>query len=236
MALNATTGALVWAVKAADASQGETFTMAPMLFEDLVLIGPAGSENAINGWVGAFRLRDGSPVWKFQTVPGAAMAGSESWKNAQGVKVGGGAVWTPFTLDAEKGELFVAVTNPAPDFAAAVRPGDNRYTNSMVSLDVRSGKLLWYKQMVPNDSHDWDLTQVSPLFQAKVNGRESRLLATVGKEGILRTLDRDNHEVVYSTAVTTIKNAGTPVTKEEAVACPAYWAGWNGTDRRCTGI
>ncbi len=230
VALNAATGALVWAVKAADARQGETFTMAPLIFEDLVLIGPAGSENAVSGWVGAFRLRDGTLMWKFQTVPGATGAGSESWGNPKGIKLGGGAVWTPFSLDPEKGELFVAVTNPAPDLPAELRPGDNRYTNSAVVLDARTGKLLWYRQMVANDSHDWDLTQVSPLFRADVGGREGRLLATVGKDGILRTVDRDSREVVYSTPVTTIRNAEAPVTEEGVEACPGVLGGveWNG--------
>jgi glucose dehydrogenase len=64
-----------------------------------------------------------------------------------------------FTLDEEKGERFVAVTNPVPDLPANLRRGDNRYTNSAVVLDVRTGKLLWFQQTVPNDSHDWDLTQ-----------------------------------------------------------------------------
>lgn len=230
LALNATSGALIWAVKAADAKQGETFTMAPLLFEDLVLIGPAGSENGISGWVGAFRLRDGSPVWKFQTVPGATRAGSESWGNPKGIKLGGGSVWTPFTLDAEKEELFVAVTNPAPDLPANLRPGDNRYANSVVVLDVHTGKLLWYRQIIPNDSHDWDLTQVSPLFRTKVDGRDERLVATVGKDGILRTIDRDSREVLYSTAVTTLKNVESPVTTEGVVACPGSLGGveWNG--------
>jgi len=230
LALNADTGALVWAVKAADTGQGETFTMAPLIFEDLVLIGPAGSENGISGWVGAFRLQDGSPVWKFQTVPGATLAGSDAWVNPKGIKLGGGSVWTPFTLDAEKGELFVAVTNPAPDLPANLRPGDNRYSNSAVVLDVHTGKLLWYRQMVPNDSHDWDLTQVSPLFEAKVDGRETPLLTTVGKDGILRTVSRENHEVVYSTPVTTIKNTDAPVTNEGVEACPGVLGGveWNG--------
>ena len=117
--------------------------------------------------------RDGSPVWKFQTVPGATPAGSESWQNPKKIKLGGGSVWTPFSLDVEKGELFVAVANPAPDLPANSRLGNNHYTNSVVVLDVRTGKLLWYKQTVPNDSHDWDLTQVSPLFSANVDGRES---------------------------------------------------------------
>jgi alcohol dehydrogenase (cytochrome c) len=134
------------------------------------------------------------------------------------------------SLDAEKGELFVAVANPSPDLSASLRPGDNRYTNSVVVLDVRTGKLLWYKQTVPNDSHDWDLTQVSPLFRANVGGRECRLVAAVGKDGILRSVDRDNHEVLYSTPVTTIKNADVPVTKEGVMACPGTLGGveWNG--------
>jgi alcohol dehydrogenase (cytochrome c) len=230
LALNAESGKLVWAVRAADAEQGETFTMAPLLFEDLVLIGPAGSENAISGWVGAFRLRDGSQVWKFQTVPGATLAGSKEWGNPKGIKLGGGSTWTPFSLDAEKGELFVAVTNPAPDLPANLRPGDNRYTNSVVVLDVHTGKLLWYRQMVANDFHDWDLTQVSPLFQARIEGKDTALLTTVGKDGILRTLNRENHEVLYSTQVTTIKNADVPLTKEGMEACPGALGGveWNG--------
>jgi alcohol dehydrogenase (cytochrome c) len=209
---------------------GETFTMPPLVFEDLVLIGPAGSENGISGWVGAFRLKDGSPVWKFRTVPGASDPKSEEWKNPKKIRLGGGAVWTPFSLDAERGELFVAVTNPAPDFPAHLRPGDNRYTNSVVVLDVRTGKLLWHKQTVPNDSHDWDLTQVSPLFTASVKGRPARLVATVGKDGILRTLDRDNREILYQAEVTTIKNYDQPVTPQGVEACPGVLGGveWNG--------
>jgi len=230
LALNADTGTLVWAARAADSAQGETFTMAPLIFEDLVLIGPAGSENGISGWVGAFLLRDGSPVWKFQTVPGANLARSESWRNPKGIKLGGGSVWTPFALDAHKKELFVAVTNPAPDLPANLRPGDNRYTNSVVVLDAHTGKLLWYRQMVPNDSHDWDLTQVSPLFQTKIDGRDTPVLTTVGKDGILRAVNRENHEVVYSTPITTIKNVDAPVTIDGTEACPGVLGGveWNG--------
>ena len=69
LALNADTGAMLWARQVAKPAEGETFTMAPLVFEDLILIGPAGSENNVQGWVGAFRLADGSPVWRFNTVP-----------------------------------------------------------------------------------------------------------------------------------------------------------------------
>ncbi len=229
-ALNAANGVLVWARKAANAALGETLTMAPLIFEDMVLIGPAGSENAISGWVGAFRLTDGSEIWKFKTVPGAEAGGSKDWQNPKGIKLGSGAVWTPFSLDPEKEELYVAVTNPAPDLPAAQRSGNNLNTNSLVALDIRTGQLRWSKQLVPNDSHDWDLTQVSPLFKTKIKEMESRLVATVGKDGILRTLNRDGREVVYETPVTTLKNHDVPVLKEGIMACPGALGGvqWNG--------
>lgn len=228
--LNAQTGALLWARKVANPAEGETFTMAPMIYDDLILIGPAGSENAISGWVGAFRLTDGSEVWRFKTVPGVDAANSENWKNPSGIKLGGGAVWTPMSLDTTKGELYVAVTNPAPDLPAGLRPGDNRYSDSIIALDVRSGKLNWYKQTIPNDSHDWDLTQVSPLFSAEVNGHKRDLVATVGKDGILRTIDRDNHDALYATPITTLQNVDKPVTPEGVLVCPGVLGGveWNG--------
>ena len=230
LALNASTGKLIWAIRAADAAKGATFTMAPLIYENLIVIGPAGNEDGISGWVAAYRLRDGSLVWKFHTAPGATQRGSKSWRNPEGIKLGGGAVWTPFTLDPKTGTLFVAVGNPAPDVPAALRPGDNLYTDSIVALDVHTGKLLWYKQMVRNDAHDWDFTQVGPLFQAQVNGHLERLMATVGKGGILRTIQRKNHRVVYSTPVTTIKNADVPVTHKGVLVCPGSLGGveWNG--------
>lgn len=230
LTLNAQTGALIWARKIASPADGETITMAPMIYDDLILIGPAGSEDAISGWVGAFRLADGSEVWKFKTVPGVEEAGSETWKNPSKIKLGGGAVWTPMSLDMTKGELYVAVTNPAPDIPAALRPGDNRYSNSIIALDIRTGKLNWYKQTVPNDSHDWDLTQVSPVFSAQVNGQKRDLVATVGKDGVLRTLDRNSHQALYETPITTLKNVDKPVTQEGMLVCPGVLGGveWNG--------
>jgi alcohol dehydrogenase (cytochrome c) len=228
--LNAQTSDLIWARKVADALAGETFTMAPMIFEDMILIGPAGSETGISGWVGAFRLSDGTELWRFKTVPGIDEYNSQTWKNPAGIKLGGGAVWTPLSLDPEKGELYVAVANPAPDLPAGLRPGDNRYSSSVIALDVHTGQLRWYKQIVPNDAHDWDLTQVSPIFKTKVNGQERNLVATVGKDGILRAVDRNTHDTFYATPVTTIKDVDKPVTPEGISVCPGVLGGveWNG--------
>ena len=229
-ALDAANGNLLWARHVGFADKGETFTMPPLIYDDLIILGPAGSENAIKGWVGAFSLQDGSPVWRFNIVPAPGEPGSETWNSPPGVPVGGGATWTPFSLDVRRGLVHVGATNPAPDFPAALRGGDNLYTNSMLALDARTGTLAWYAQLVPADDHDWDLTQVSPLFSTTVRGQRRDLIATVGKDGILRVLDRETHERLYETPVTTIENAEAPVTTAGTHACPGILGGveWSG--------
>jgi alcohol dehydrogenase (cytochrome c) len=230
VALDAADGRLLWARKAADSAVGETFTMAPLIYDDLVLIGPAGSENAISGWVGAFRLQNGEPVWRFRTVPGAREPGDDSWANPNDIVLGGGAVWTPFSFDPAREELYVAVTNPSPDLPAELRKGDNLYTNSIVALDIRTGELRWYRQTLPSDFHDWDLTQVSPIYKTSIAGSEREVVATVGKDGVLRVLDRNTHEQWFEAEVTTILNADVPLTAEGVHACPGVLGGvqWNG--------
>lgn len=230
LALNADTGTMLWARQVAKPADGETFTMAPVVFEDLVLIGPAGSENNVQGWVGAFRLSDGSPVWRFNTIPRPGEPGSETWDTLKDIPFGGGAVWTAFALDTATGDLHVAVTNPSPDLPTHLRRGDNLYTNSIVVLDVRTGKLRWHRQLVPNDSHDWDLTHATPLFSTSINGAMRRLVTTAGKDGVLRVLDRETHAIVYEVPVTTRENADRPVTTTPIRACPGLLGGmeWNG--------
>lgn len=232
LAYDAADGKLLWERPVLDRKKREAgFTMAPLLYEDLILIGPAGSEAGVKGWVGAFRLEDGEQVWRFNTVPDDGEPGAETWEDAAARATGGGSVWAPFSLDAEKGVLYVPVSNPAPDFHTDSRLGSNLYTNSMLALDARTGKLKWFRQLVPADFHDWDLTQVSPLFEAKVNGKMRKLVTTAGKDGMLHMLDRETREHLYEVEVTTRKNADTPLSVTEGVyACPGVLGGvqWNG--------
>jgi alcohol dehydrogenase (cytochrome c) len=99
-----------------------------------------------------------------------------------------------------------------------------------VALDVRTGALLWYEQLVPSDFHDWDLTQVSPLYRAPIAGRERSLMATAGKDGLLRVLDRETRERWFEAELTTRENVETPLTPEGVRACPGVLGGveWNG--------
>jgi alcohol dehydrogenase (cytochrome c) len=229
LALDAADGELLWARRIGDSSIGETFTMPPLIYDDLIIIGPAVSEYGIEGWVGAFRLENGEPVWHFNTVPGAR-DGTGTWGNPEGIRLGGGAVWSPLSLDPDREELYVAVSNPAPDLPAHLRPGLNLYTNSIVALDIRTGELRWYDQLVPNDYHDWDVTQVSPLITADVRGRTRNLVVTAGKDGFLRVLDRDTRERLYETAIARIENHDVPLTRDGVHSCPGINGGvlWNG--------
>ena len=229
LALDAETGRLLWERAAADAAKGETFTMPPVIFEDLIILGPAGNEVPIKGWVGAFKLDSGEPVWRFDTTSRSGEPGADGWTSTK-IVTGGGAVWTPFSLDPNEGLVFIAVGNPAPDFNGDVRPGANLYTNSLIVLDARTGKLRWHYQAMPHDTHDWDLTQVSPLFSAEVKGARRRLIAVVGKDGLLHVLDRESREHVYEVAVTRRQNTESAPTREGVHVCPGPLGGvqWNG--------
>ena len=212
LALNAKSGALIWSQPAADSKSGQFLSMPPLIYEDLVVIGTAGSEWAAKGWVGAFRLSDGAAVWKFSTIPEAGEAGSETWgKDPEIAAHGGGSVWTPFSFDLERAEVYVPVGNPAPDFYDEARPGANLYTSSLVVLDARSGKMKWYYQTVPHDIHDWDLPQVSPVFTTTVAGKKRRVVAASGKDGLLKLIDRDTHEQLYSVPFVTRENVDVPL-------------------------
>lgn len=208
-ALDIETGKLLWERKVISAEKNEgSFNGAPMIFENLALLGLGISEQGVKGWIGAFKLDTGEPVWRFNTVPDDGEPGAETWGDPKIRQRGGGAVWAPLSLDPQAGLVYVPVANSAPDFLADVRPGANLYTNSLVVLDVRTGKLKWRYQATPSDTHDWDLTQVSPLFTATVRGKNRNLVALASKDGLLRVLDHETKEKLYETPVTMRTNAG----------------------------
>jgi alcohol dehydrogenase (cytochrome c) len=230
IALDRDDGKMLWARRIGDASKGETITMAPLVYDSLVFVGVAVSEFAIRGWIAAFRIDNGERVWRFNIVPAPGEPGSETWKQEPEVPLGGGAVWTPLAIDPSAELLFVSAANPAPDFPKSIRGGINLYTNSLLAIHLRTGKLAWYDQMVPNDDHDWDLTQVSPLYRARVDGAMRNLVATAGKDGMLRVVDRDSKRRIFETPVTTRLNAAASVTTSGTHACPGIFGGvqWNG--------
>jgi alcohol dehydrogenase (cytochrome c) len=223
-------GNLLWSRKIADAGKSQYLSMPPLIVGDLIIYGPAGADWGAKNWIAAFKLDDGNEVWRFNLIPNANEPGAESWTNAETREHGGGSVWTPLSFDAENNVVFVPVGNPAPDFYREVRPGTNLYTDSVVALDVKTGTLLWYKQFVAHDMHDWDLSQVSPIFRASVDGKQRNLMTVSGKDGLLRMLDRDTRELLYEMPITTRQNADAEPSVPGTHICPGLLGGmeWNG--------
>ena len=232
IALDARDGRLLWAKQIANPHEGNFISMPPLVHGELVYIGPAGSEWASSGWVGAFHVNNGEQVWKFNIVPADGEPGAETWgPDPAARKHAGGNLWTPLSYDLERDLLYVPGGNPAPDFYDDARPGANLYTNSIIALDAKTGRLAWYVQFLPHDVHDYDLTHVSPIFKANIGGVSRTAIATSGKDGLLRVVDRDTHKILYSVPFATRLNADAPMRTTPTRVCPGALGGneWNGS-------
>src|SRR4051812_15782119 len=156
LALDAATGQTLWDRPLDVKGPGVSVPMSPITANGLVYIGNAGGDIAtITGHVYALDARDGHVVWKFDVVPATGPARA-TWENTR-LPVSGAAFWTSFTLDQQNGILYVPAGNPAPDFDIELRKGDNLYSNSVIALSARSGRMLGYNQLVKRDAHDWDV-------------------------------------------------------------------------------
>ncbi|GJH14534.1 PQQ-binding-like beta-propeller repeat protein [Caballeronia novacaledonica] len=229
LAINAESGKTTWTAAVGDPLHGEFLSSAPIAWKGLVFIGIAGSDWGVRGRVMAFNAKTGKEVWRFYTVPMGTEPGAETWTDPNTATHGGGGMWASYTLDPESEELFVPVGNPAPDFRPDIRPGANLYTNSVVVLNAKTGKLKWYHQFTKNDGLDQDLGAAPVLYKA-ANGK--RMLVAGSKDGFLYGIDRDTQTVEFKTAVTTISNpTNAKMPPADGVRlCPGYVGGieWNG--------
>jgi alcohol dehydrogenase (cytochrome c) len=227
VAIDSATGKELWRVKAADTKLYEFFTAAPIAWNGLVYLGPGGADYGIRGRMAAFDAATGKEVWRFNTIPMRGEPGYETWHIPETAEHGGGGTWSSYTLDAATGEVFIPVANPAPDLTPNSRPGDNLYTDSLVVLDAKTGGLKWYYQFTRNDAFDYDLA-AAPILYTDAAGKHR--VAVGSKDGYVYILDRDSHELIAKTAVTTIKTPPSPPTAAGVYACPGTTGGveWNG--------
>jgi alcohol dehydrogenase (cytochrome c) len=231
LALDAKDGHQLWAKQIADPKEGYFISMPPLVHGDLIYIGPAGAETAARGWVGAFRIGDGERVWRFNIVPDDGEPGADTWgPNPEARKHGGGNLWTPMSFDEKRNLLYVPGGNAAPDLYDDDRPGDNLYTNSLIALNAATGHLVWYRQFIPHDVHDYDVSHVAPVFKTTINGRTRNVLASTGKDGLLRLVDRDSRDIIYSVPFINRLNVEAPI-KMPVRVCPGTLGGeeWNGS-------
>lgn len=191
VALDQRTGKVVWSVQAADPLKGYSITAAPLYYGGMVITGFAGADIGMRGRVQAFNARSGELIWTFHTVPGPGEFGHDTWpKNNDAWKQGGASIWQTPAVDPQLGLLYFTTGNPSPDYGGDQRAGNDLFTSSMVALDVTTGKLRWYFQIVHHDIWDYDCPNPVVLFDAVYHGTPRKGIAEICKTGWVYILDR----------------------------------------------
>jgi len=215
-ALDAKSGDVVWQVQIADPEKGYSETMAPTAVDGKILIGTNGGEYGIRGFVRAYDAKDGKLLWNFDTIPensvgvwatkdatgrdehrDIAAEKAALAKNGDPYKTLGGGVWQNPSVDLATKRIYFVVGNPSPDLYGAIRPGDNLYTDSLVSLDLDTGKYVCHSQYVPHDV--WDLDAVSPTVLVEAADKDGKTIPAVihaGKTGYVYVHDRKDCSLI----------------------------------------
>jgi len=187
VALDNATGKVVWDKKHGDYTYAETFTLMPMALRNKIIIGTAGAEYGVRGWIKALNADTGEMVWQTYTIPGPGEPGNETWPG-ESWKYGGGSTWITGSYDKDNNTLYWPVGNPGPDFDRHVRVGDNLYSNSNLAMDPDTGKIKSYFQYTPNDPYDYD--GVNEMILVDVGGKKLWLHGS--RNGHLYGIDRVN--------------------------------------------
>jgi alcohol dehydrogenase (cytochrome c) len=197
VALDTKTGTVAWDVKLADYDAGYTATGAPLVIGGKVIVGIAGGEYGIRGFLDAYDSGSGRRLWRFNTIPGPGEAGHDSW-GGESWKTGGAPTWLTGAYDPELGLVYWGVGNPGPNYDGHPRPGNNLYSNSVVALDVTSGMLRWHFQFTPHDEHDWDAVQIPVLVDRDWRGTRRHLMLWANRNGFYYVLDRATGEFLLA--------------------------------------
>ena len=239
VALDIKTGRPVYDVVIDDYKKGYTGTAAPLVVKDKVIVGIAGAEFGVRGFLDAFDAETGKKAWRFWTVPLPGEPGGDTWLN-DSARRGGGPTWITGSYDPDLNLVYWGTGNPAPLYLGSVRTGDNLYTNSLLALDPDTGKLAWSYQFTPHDTHDWDSNHVPVLANITFNGAARKVVMVANRNGFFYVLDRANgrfllgKEFVHQTWAKEIGADGRPVqlpntepTMQGTLTCPDFFGATN---------
>jgi len=236
LALNRTTGRLVWEVVMPDEPQKYGGTLAPLIVKDMVIAGVSGGDWGIRGFLDAYKADTGERAWRHWTIPAAGDPGFETWKGTA-VATGGGGTWLTGSYDPETDTLYWATGNPWPNSDDRERAGDNLFTDSVLALDPANGKMKWHYQFTPHDVRDWDSNQPNVVVNAKYRGQERKLLLHADRNGFFYVFDRVTGERLLTekfvrrlTWASGIGADGRPVrVPEKDISCPDHATNWHAT-------
>ncbi|HEY7300051.1 MAG TPA: PQQ-dependent dehydrogenase, methanol/ethanol family [Xanthobacteraceae bacterium] len=191
------TGRVVWETNVTFGAAAMNSTGAPLAVKDKVIFGAAGSDSGWRGWIAALDAATGKRDWLTYTIPAPGEPGSETWKN-NAWQTGGGAAWLTGTYDPQANQLIWGTGNPVPMMNAYARPGDNLYTNSVLSLDSDTGKMSWYFQFTPGDHWDYDEAHTHILIDAEINGEPRKLITHSARNGFTYTFERATGQILLA--------------------------------------
>ena len=215
VAVDAASGRQLWSTRVADMAEGETTTMAPLVTKDRVIVGAAGGEFGIYGWVKGLDLKSGQILWTAHNLgPDADMlvrpetfhppydsgpdAGQRSWAG-DSWKIGGGPVWGSVSYDPQLDLIYYGTGNPSP-YNSEQRLGDNKWTSSVLARRPEDGALVWAYQFTPHDNWDFDATGTMVLADLVIEGKPVKALVHFDKNGFAYTLDRKTGRVLVAAA------------------------------------
>jgi alcohol dehydrogenase (cytochrome c) len=216
LAIDARSGKPIWNVTVANAAAGYSLMHAPLVVKDKVIVGAAGGEFGIRGFLAAYDARTGKQAWKFYTIPGPGEPGNETWAGDSWMH-GGASIWVTGSYDPKLNLTYWGVGNPGPDWNSDVRAGSNLYSDCVVALDADTGKLKWYFQFSPHDDFDYDSVQVPVLADMEWKGKMRRVMLWANRNGFYYVLDRTTGEFLQGkpfskvTWTTGLDDSGHPV-------------------------
>ena len=221
IALDSKTGNVIWDVTSVDYRKGYSFTLAPLVIHNLVIVGISGGEYGISGFIDAYDTATGERKWRFHTVPGPGEAGHETWEG-DSWKTGGAPAWITGSYDPATNTTFWTTGNPSPSNRGIGRAGDNLYADTLLALDPDTGKMKWYFQFTKHDEYDYDATQVPVM----IDQGEKHLIAQANRNGFFYLIDRTTGKLIFSNPYAKVtwsdsKDAnGVPVARKEAAPTP----------------
>jgi alcohol dehydrogenase (cytochrome c) len=236
VAIDAKNGKPLWKTPVADPAARYAMTLAPLVVKDKVIVGVAGGEYGIRGFIAAYDAKSGKEVWRFHTIPGPGEPGHDTWPPGDAWEHGGGSVWVTGSYDPELNLTYWGSGNPGPDWNPAQRRGDNLYSDSVVALDADTGKLKWHFQFTPNDPYDYDSVQVPVLADAQWNGAMRKLMLFANRNGFFYALDRTNGKFLSGVPFVKVNwasgldDSGRPVFTPQPPATPIFPGVQGGTN------
>jgi alcohol dehydrogenase (cytochrome c) len=189
IAVDAKNGRPLWNTAVAKPEAGYAITHAPLVIKDKVIVGVAGGEFGIRGFIAAYDIKTGKEDWRFNTIPGPGEAGHETWAG-DSWKTGGASVWMTGSYDPALNLTYWGIGNAGPDYNGDERGGDNLYSSSVVALDADTGKIKWHYQFSPHDEFDYDAVQVPVLADITWQGRPRNVMLWANRNGFFYVLDR----------------------------------------------